>query len=31
MSLEDQRVEVPFDERDQLVETARWFSEAPTT
>ena len=29
MSLEDQRVEVPFDERDQLVETARWFSEAP--
>ena len=29
MSLEDQRVEIPFDERDQLVETARWFSEAP--
>ena len=29
MSLEDQRVEVPFDERDQLVETARWFSEDP--
>ena len=29
MSLEDQRVEVPFDERDQLVEAARWFGEAP--
>ena len=29
MSLEDQRVEIPFDERDQLVETARWFSETP--
>ena len=29
MSLEDQRVEIPFDERDQLVETARWFSEVP--
>ena len=29
MSLEGQRVEVPFDERDQLVEAARWFSEDP--
>ena len=29
MTLEEERVEVPFDERDQLVEAARWFSEDP--
>ena len=29
MTMEDERVEVPFDERDQLVEAARWFSEVP--
>ena len=29
MTLEEQRVEVPFDERDQMVEAARWFSEDP--
>ena len=29
MTLEEERVEVPFDERDQLVEAARWFSGEP--
>ena len=29
LSMEEQRVEVPFDETDQLVEAARWFSETP--
>ena len=29
MTLEEERVEVPLDETDQLVEAARWFSEDP--
>ena len=29
MTLEDKRVELPLDERDQLVDAARWFSEDP--
>ena len=29
MTLEEQRAEVPLDERDHLVEAARWFSEEP--
>ena len=29
MNLEDQREEVPFNEKDHLVEAARWFSESP--
>ena len=29
MTLEDERVELPFDATDQLAEAARWFSETP--